>query len=94
MYPPGDLVNSESPAKRSFNIPLRTALFGGKVTIPTLTKEITLKVPKDTKQNQKFRAKELGALNNKTKQKGNLYLKANIVIPKVEDLDEDLIKVL
>jgi curved DNA-binding protein len=77
-----------------FNLPLKTAMFGGKIEIKTIHKDITLKVPQNTKQNQKFRAKELGALNNKTKQKGNLYLKANIVIPKVEDLDEDLIKVL
>jgi curved DNA-binding protein len=77
-----------------FNLPLKTAMFGGKIEIKTIHKDITLKVPQNTKRNQKFRAKELGALNNKTKQKGNLYLKANIVIPKVEDLDEDLIKVL
>lgn len=75
----------------SFDIPLHTALFGDKVIVSTLHKDITLKVPQNTKQNQKFRVKELGALNRKTKQKGNLYLKANIIIPKVEDLPEDLV---
>ena len=79
---------------KSFDIPLKTALFGGKVSIETLTKEITLKVPQDTKQSQKFRVKELGALNRKTKEKGSLYLKANIVLPKIESLDEDLVKLL
>ena len=79
---------------KSFDISLRTALFGGKVTIPTLTKDITLKVPQNTKQNQKFRVKELGALNRKTKQKGTLYLKANIILPKIEDLDEELVSIL
>jgi curved DNA-binding protein len=79
---------------KSFDLPLRTAMFGGKVTIPTLTKDITLKVPKDTKQNQKFRVKELGALNRKTKQKGTLYLKANIIIPKLDTLDDDLVALL
>ena len=75
-------------------MPLKTALFGGKVTIPTLTKDITLKVPQDTKQNQKFRVKGLGVYNRKTKQNGDLFLKANIVIPKLSTLDEDLVTML
>lgn len=79
---------------KSFNLPLKTAMFGGKVEISTLTKNITLKVPQNTKQNQKFRVKELGALNRKTKERGSLYLKANIIIPKIEDLDSDLVKLL
>jgi curved DNA-binding protein len=36
----------------------------------------------------------MGAMNRKTKVRGNLYLEANIVLPKVEDLDEDLAKLL
>ncbi|MEA3554800.1 MAG: DnaJ C-terminal domain-containing protein [Campylobacterota bacterium] len=79
---------------KSFDISLKTALFGGKVSIETLTKTITLKVPQNTKQNQKFRVKELGALNRKTKQRGALYLKANITLPALDSLDEDLVKLL
>merc|ERR1711879_108863 len=57
---------------KSFDIPLKTALFGGKVEIKTIHKDITLKVPQNTKQNQKFRVKELGVLKirrNKVKMK-------------------------
>jgi len=79
---------------KSFDIPLKTAFFGGKVSIETLHKTITLKVPKDTKQNQKFRVKEMGALNRKTKKRGSLYLKANIILPKIDSLDKDLVKML
>ncbi|MEA3288905.1 MAG: J domain-containing protein [Campylobacterota bacterium] len=105
-YPRGDLiitlkVQSSDEYKRegddlvkSFDVPLKTALFGGKVQIDTIFKTITLKVPQDTKQNQKFRVKDMGALNRKTKQKGSLYLKANIVIPKLETLDDELVAVL
>lgn len=101
-YPRGDLIitlnvsdsneyeREDDDLIKSFEIPLKTALFGGKVTIPTLTKDITLKVPENTKQNQKFRVKDLGVLNRKTKQRGSLYLKANIILPKVDELDEDL----
>lgn len=73
-----------------FDLPLKTALFGGKVDIKTIHKDITLKVPQNTKQNQKFRVKELGVLNRKTKVRGDLYLKANIILPKVEDLSSEL----
>ena len=79
---------------KTFDIPLKKALFGGKVEINTIHKTITLKVPQNTKQNQKFRVKELGILNRKTNTKGDLYLKANIVIPKLEELDNDLAKSL
>jgi curved DNA-binding protein len=77
-----------------FDVPLKTALFGGKIEIQTIHKSITLKVPQNTKQNQKFRVKELGVLNRKAGVKGDLYLKANIVLPKIEDLDKDLVKAL
>ncbi len=77
-----------------FDISLRTALFGGKVEIKTIHKTITLKVPQNTKQNQKFRVKELGVLNRNTNIKGDLYLKANIVLPKIEELDKDLVEIL
>jgi len=105
-FPRGDLIitlnvdysdeyeREDDDLIKSFDVPLKTALFGGKVSISTLTKDITLKVPQNTKQNQKFRVKELGALNRKTKQKGTLYLKANIILPKVEDLDEEFVAVL
>ena len=79
---------------KSFDLPLKAALFGGKVEVKTIHKDITLKVPQNTKQNQRFRVKELGVLNRKTGIKGDLYLKANIVLPKVEDLDEDFVKIL
>ena len=79
---------------KHIDIPLKSALFGGKVKVETLYKEITLKVKAGTKNNQKFRVKEYGAMNRKAGSKGDLYLKANIIIPSVEDLDEDLVKLM
>ena len=51
-------------------------------------------MPKNTKNGQRFRAKEMGAMNRKTKVRGDLYLKANIVLPKVDELDEDLVTIM
>jgi len=79
---------------KSFDVPLNAALFGDKIAIKTLEKEIKLKVPKNTKNGQRFRVKEMGAMNRKTKVRGDLYLKANIVLPKVDDLDEDLVQMM
>lgn len=77
-----------------FDVPLKAALFGGKVSVETLEKEITLKVPQNTKNGQRFRVKEMGIMNRKTNERGNLYLKANIVLPAVDDLDEEFAKIL
>lgn len=72
------------------DVPLKTALFGGKIKVPTLYKEITLKVQANTKNNQKFRVKEYGAMNRKTQSKGDLYLKANVILPDVTKIDTEL----
>lgn len=79
---------------KKFDLPLKTALFGGKVEIETLYKTITLKVPKNTKNNQRFRVKELGAYNRKSKTNGDLYLEENIILPDVDSLPKELTKAL
>jgi curved DNA-binding protein len=79
---------------KSFDVPLSAALFGEKIAIETLEKEIKLKVPKNTKNGQRFRVREMGAMNRKTKVRGDLYLKANIILPNVDDLDEDLVELM
>ena len=79
---------------KKFDLPLKTALFGVKVEIETLYKTITLKVPKNTKNNQRFRVKELGAYNRKSKTNGDLYLEANIILPDVDSLPKELTKAL
>jgi len=79
---------------KTFDVPLYAALFGGKIAIKTLEKEIKLKVPQNTKNGQRFRVKEMGAMNRKTKVRGNLYLEANIILPKVDELDEKLVEIM
>ena len=72
------------------DIPLKTALFGGVVEVETLYKKVKLKIPPNTKNNQKFRIKELGAKNRKSGKIGDLYLKINIIMPKIEELSPTL----
>jgi len=79
---------------KTFDVPLKKALFGGKIAIDTPEKELSLKVPINTKNGQKFRLKGKGVPNRKTAMKGDLYLIANVVLPDVNTLDSDLKKVL
>ena len=89
-----EYVREDDDLVKTFDVPLRAALFGEKIAIETLEKEIKLKVPQNTKNGQRFRVKEMGAMNRKTKTRGNLYLKANIVLPSIDDLDEDLVEIM
>ncbi len=85
-----DYERKDDDLIKEIKIPLHTVLFGGKVAVETLQKNITLKVPENTKCGQKFRVKALGTLNRKTKIKGDLYLKVTINLPKIDELDEEL----
>lgn len=77
---------------KTFNVPLYAALFGGKVSVQTLEKEVTLKVPENTKNGQRFRLKEMGVINRQSGARGDLYLKANIVLPSVDSIDTELVE--
>ena len=75
---------------KTFDVPLKEALFGGKIAVDTPEKEVSLKVPKNTKNGQKFRLKGKGVADRKTAMKGDLYLVANVVLPDVDTLDGEL----
>jgi len=79
---------------KTFDVPLKEALFGGKIAVTTPEKEVSLKVPKNTKNGQKFRLKGKGVADRKTAMKGDLYLVANVVLPDVDTLDADIKKIL
>ncbi len=79
---------------KTFDVPLKEALFGGKVQVETPEKEVSMKVPKNTKNGQKFRLKGKGVADRKTAMRGDLYLLANVVLPDVDTLDPELKKLL
>jgi len=79
---------------KNFDVPLKEALFGGKISIETPEKEVSLKVPKNTKNGQKFRLKGKGVVDRKTALRGDLYLVANVVLPDVDSLDKNLKELL
>jgi len=79
---------------KTIDIPLKYAIFGGKVDVKTLYKLITVKIPAGVKSGQKLRVKEQGVINRKTKKYGDLFLKLNVIIPKKDELDPELAKIM
>ncbi len=73
-----------------FDLPLKTALFGGKIEIAAWHKTLTLTIPPNTKAMQKFRIKDKGIKNRKTSHVGDLYLQARLILPKTETLSDEL----
>ncbi|EGK8210888.1 DnaJ domain-containing protein [Campylobacter coli] len=79
------------------DISLKTALFGGKVTVSTLKenkKEATITIPANSKNGQKIRLKGYGVQNRKNDIYGDMYLVLNVILPSTETLDEQLIEML
>ena len=78
----------------NIDIPLKTALFGGKFEVETFKKNATIKIAENTKNGQKIRLKGYGIQNRKTKIYGDLYLIANVVLPNINELDSKTRKIL
>jgi len=79
---------------KTIDVPLKFAWFGGKIDVETPEKTVSLKIPLNTKNGQKFRLKGKGVVNRKTALSGDLYLIANIIIPDVDDMDRDVVEFL
>ena len=92
VAPSPDYKREGNDLYKTIDIPLKLALFGGKIKVDTPEKEVTLKVPKNTKNGQKFRLKGKGFTDRRTGIKGDLFLVANVVLPDVDTLPEDLKK--
>jgi len=79
---------------KSIDVPLKIAWLGGKIEVDTPEKKVSLKIPVNTKNGQKFRLKGKGVPDRKTALRGDLYLVANIILPDVEELDDELKKMI
>ena len=90
VAPSPDYKREGNDLYKTIDVPLKYALFGGKIKVETPEKEVTLKVPKNTKNGQKFRLKGKGFTDRRTGMKGDLFLVANVVLPDVDTLPEDL----
>jgi molecular chaperone DnaJ len=61
------------------------AMAGGTVTLPTIEGEVNLKIPPKSQSGQTLKLKGKGAVNLKTKQRGDLMVKLVVKVPKTDD---------
>ncbi len=95
IKPENDYEILDDDLIKNIDISLRMAIFGGELSVNTIIDKIVkINIPAGVKNGQKFRIKDGGFFNKKTLETGNLYLKANIIIPKKEELSESLIEKL
>jgi molecular chaperone DnaJ len=61
------------------------AMAGGTITIPTIDGQVKLKVPPKSQSGQTMKLKGKGAINPKTKQRGDLMVKLVVKVPRTDD---------
>jgi molecular chaperone DnaJ len=65
-------------------ITVREAIEGGTITVPTVEGQIKVKVPRMSQSGQRLKVKGKGAVNPKTKVRGDLYMRLLIKVPRTE----------
>jgi len=94
VAPSSEYVRDGNDLYKDMNVPLKIALFGGKLEVQTLQKIVSIKIPENIKNGQKLRVRGAGSYDRKTTLYGDLYLKANIVLPNINTLDENFKELL
>jgi molecular chaperone DnaJ len=75
----GDNLHMEVP------ITVREAVAGATITIPTVDGAVNVKVPPGSQSGQTLKLRGKGAVNPKTKQRGDLLAKIVVKVPKTDD---------
>jgi molecular chaperone DnaJ len=63
------------------------AIAGGTVKIPTIGGHVNLKIPPQSQSGQTLKLKGKGAVNSKTKKRGNLLVKLIVKVPKTKNAE-------
>lgn len=82
---------------KDIEIPLKTILFGSKISVNTPKKEksqVVVKIAAGTKSGAKIRLKGYGVQNRKTKLYGDLYLRVRVELPDIDKLDSKLVELM
>ncbi|NPA12197.1 MAG: DnaJ domain-containing protein [Epsilonproteobacteria bacterium] len=88
VMPSNEWERKDNDLYKKVDVPLKTMIFGGKIPVDTFKGNINVKVPKNSKCCQKLRVKGYGVKD------GDLYLELRPKLPKVEELDEELAKMM
>lgn len=66
-------------------LPLKEAVLGGKLEVPTLTGRATIKIPPNTSSGKAFRLKGKGLKKGKAGGHGDLFARVRIMLPQAPD---------
>ncbi len=66
-------------------VTLSEAMAGGTIPVPTVDGPINLKIPPESQNGQTLRLKGKGAVNLKTRERGNLLVRLFVMLPKTKD---------
>jgi DnaJ-class molecular chaperone len=66
-------------------VTVREAMAGGSITVPTIDGQVNVKVPSKSQSGQTLKLKGKGAINPKTKQRGDLMVKLLVKVPQTDD---------
>ena len=66
-------------------VTVHEAMAGANIAVPTVDGELRVKVPPKSQSGQKLRLKGKGAVNTKTKKRGDLYVHLDVKVPQTED---------
>ncbi len=66
-------------------ITVHEAMAGGTVPVPTIDGRVNVKIPPKSQGGQLLKLKGKGAMNAKTREKGDLYIKLTVKVPKTDD---------
>ena len=75
----GDDLSMEVP------VTVREAMAGGTITLPTVDGPVNVKIPPGSQSGQTLKLKERGAVNTKSKKRGNLLVTLVVKVPKTTD---------
>ncbi len=66
-------------------ITVAEAIIGGTISVPTIDGKVNVKIPPKSQSGQTLRLKGKGAVNLKSKKRGNLMLKLIVKVPQTDD---------
>ncbi len=79
----------------NMDVPMTVATLGGEIQVPTLMGTVKYSIPQGTQPGTTFRLREQGVTKLNSTQKGDLLVKANVVIPqKLTEEQQELVKKL
>jgi len=88
-------IRNGSDLHLNMDIPMTVAALGGEIQVPTLNGTVKYSIPEGTQPGTTFRLREQGIVRLNTNQKGDLLVKANVVVPKkLNDEQKELMRKL